>query len=40
MTERDFLDGVALSEILPAPLIIFSTFVGYFGGGGRLARWP
>lgn len=33
MSERDFLDGVALSGILPAPLIIFSTFVGYFGGG-------
>jgi chromate transporter len=33
MTERDFLDGVALSGTLPAPLIIFSTFVGYFGGG-------
>lgn len=39
MGERDFLDGVALSGILPAPLIIFSTFVGYFGGGamGALA---
>lgn len=39
MTERDFLDGVALSGVLPAPLIIFSTFVGYFGGGplGALA---
>lgn len=39
MTERDFLDGVALSGILPAPLIIFSTFVGFFGGGapGALA---
>jgi chromate transporter len=39
MSERDFLDGVALSGILPAPLIIFSTFVGYFGGGalGALA---
>jgi chromate transporter len=39
MTERDFLDGVALSGILPAPLIIFSTFVGYFGRGplGALA---
>ena len=33
MTERDFLDGIALTGILPAPLIIFSTFVGYFGGG-------
>ncbi len=39
MSERDFLDGVALSGMLPAPLIIFSTFVGYFGGGawGALA---
>jgi chromate transporter len=39
MSERDFLDGVALSGVLPAPLIIFSTFGGYFGGGalGALA---
>ncbi|MGH8018474.1 MAG: chromate efflux transporter [Opitutaceae bacterium] len=39
MSEQDFLDGVALSGVLPAPLIIFSTFVGYFGGGplGALA---
>jgi hypothetical protein len=39
MSEQDFLDGVALSQILPAPLIIFATFVGYFGGGplGALA---
>ena len=33
MSEQQFLDGIALSGILPAPLIIFSTFVGYFGGG-------
>lgn len=33
MTQEQFLDGIALSGILPAPLIIFSTFVGYFGGG-------
>ena len=33
MTDGQFLDGLALSGILPAPLIIFSTFVGYFGGG-------
>ncbi|HZI52110.1 MAG TPA: chromate efflux transporter [Chitinophagaceae bacterium] len=33
MTEDQFLDGIALSGILPAPLIIFSTFVGYFGAG-------
>ncbi|MCJ8167155.1 chromate efflux transporter [Pontibacter sp. E15-1] len=35
LTNRQFLDGIALSGILPAPLIIFSTFVGYFGAG-----WP
>jgi chromate transporter len=35
MTQRQFLDGLALSGTLPAPLVIFSTFVGYFGGG-----WP
>jgi chromate transporter len=33
MTNREFLDGLALSGILPAPLIIFSTFVGYVAGG-------
>ena len=33
MTNGQFLDGLALSGILPAPLIIFSTFVGYLGGG-------
>lgn len=33
MTNGQFLDGLALSSILPAPLIIFSTFVGYAGGG-------
>lgn len=35
MTQQQFLDGIALSGILPAPMIIFTTFVGYFGGG-----WP
>ena len=33
MTNSQFLDGLALSGLLPAPLIIFSTFVGYVGGG-------
>lgn len=33
MTDAQFLDGLALSGILPAPLIIFSTFVGYVAGG-------
>jgi chromate transporter len=33
LTESQFLDGLALSGVLPAPLIIFSTFVGYIAGG-------
>ena len=33
MTNAEFLDGLALSGILPAPLIIFATFIGYFAGG-------
>jgi chromate transporter len=33
MTNSQFLDGLSLSGILPAPLIIFATFVGYLGGG-------
>lgn len=39
MSDAQFLDGLALSGILPAPLIIFSTFVCYHGGGplGALA---
>jgi chromate transporter len=34
-----FLDGIALAGILPAPLVIFATFVGYVvgGPGGALA---
>lgn len=33
MSNSQFLDGIALSGILPAPLVIFGTFVGYVGGG-------
>ena len=33
MTPAQFVDGLALSGVLPAPLIIFSTFVGYVAGG-------
>ena len=33
MTNAQFLDGLALSGLLPAPLVIFATFVGYLGGG-------
>ncbi len=39
MTDAQFLDGLAIGGVLPAPLIIFGTFVGYLGGGlpGALA---
>jgi chromate transporter len=39
LTESQFVDGLAMSGVLPAPLIIFSTFVGYVAGGtgGALA---
>jgi len=39
LTNAQFLDGLALSGILPAPLVIFSTFVGYLAAGpwGALA---
>ena len=39
MTDAQFLDGLGLSGILPAPLVIFATFVGWIIGGltGALA---
>lgn len=39
MTDPQFLDGLALSGVLPAPLVIFATFVGWVCGGpaGALA---
>jgi chromate transporter len=33
LTDAQFVDGLAMSGVLPAPLIIFSTFVGYVTGG-------
>lgn len=33
VTDGQFLDGLAMSGVLPAPLIIFATFVGYVAGG-------
>ena len=33
LTSSQFVDGLAMSGILPAPLIVFSTFVGYIAGG-------
>ena len=32
ISDQQFLDGLALSGIVPAPLIIFATFVGYQAG--------
>ena len=39
VSEGQFLDSLAISGIIPAPLIIFATFVGYIAGGllGALA---
>ena len=39
LSESQFVDGLAIGGILPAPLIIFATFVGYLAGGlvGALA---
>jgi chromate transporter len=39
ITDRQFLDSIALTGVLPAPLIIFATFAGYVaaGLGGALA---
>ncbi|RIX29325.1 chromate efflux transporter [Sphingomonas edaphi] len=39
ITDRQFLDSIALTGVLPAPLIIFATFAGYIaaGLGGALA---
>jgi chromate transporter len=33
MSRDQFLDGLVLSSVIPAPLVIFATFVGYLGGG-------
>ncbi len=35
LSDGEFLDGVALAGMLPAPLVIFGTFAGYVAGG-----WP
>jgi len=39
IADGTFLDGIALAGVLPAPLVIFATFVGYVSGGmtGALA---
>jgi chromate transporter len=39
ITESQFVDGLAIGGVLPGPLVIFSTFIGYLTGGmtGALA---
>lgn len=39
ISEAQFLDGLGLASIIPAPLVIFATFVGWISGGasGALA---
>lgn len=39
LNDATFLDGVAIAGLLPAPLVIFATFIGYVVGGvgGALA---
>ncbi len=39
ITDGQFLDGLGLAGVLPAPLVIFATFVGFVSGGlgGALA---
>eukprot|EP01124_Arcella_intermedia_P035187 TRINITY_DN8899_c0_g2_i1.p1 TRINITY_DN8899_c0_g2~~TRINITY_DN8899_c0_g2_i1.p1 ORF type:complete len:212 (-),score=55.94 TRINITY_DN8899_c0_g2_i1:48-683(-) len=33
LSNEIFLDGIAIASVMPAPLVIFNTFVGYVGGG-------
>ena len=33
LTDTQFVDGLAMSGVLPAPFIIITTFVGYIAGG-------
>lgn len=33
MSDAQFLDGIGISGVLPAPLVIFGTFIGYVAGG-------
>ena len=33
ITPSSFLDGIALASIIPAPLVIFGTYLGFLAGG-------
>lgn len=33
LSQQAFLDGIAIAQVIPAPLVMFSTFVGFMGNG-------
>lgn len=39
ITEQSFLDGIALSNVIPAPLVIFGTYLGFLADGLAGALW-
>src|SRR5690606_16863897 len=39
ITQQSFLYGIALGSVIPAPLIIFGSYLGYIAGGLGGALW-
>ncbi len=39
ITPQSFLDGIALSNVIPAPTVIFGTYLGFLAGGFGGAMW-
>lgn len=39
ITKQSFLDGIALSNVIPAPLVIFGTYLGFLADGLTGALW-
>lgn len=39
VTPQSFLDGIALSSMIPAPLVIFGTYLGFLADGWSGALW-
>ncbi len=39
ITEQSFLDGIALSNVIPAPLVIFGSYLGFLADGLAGALW-
>lgn len=33
LSQAVFLDGIAIAQLIPAPLVMFTTFVGFMGAG-------